>query len=55
MNQQNGSKYSGDEWSANVHRMLNGGWGFFYYGDIRNDTRLWIEGPLDQSPGCWTH
>lgn len=55
MGHDNGLKYSGDEWSANTNRMQNGGWGSYAYGNIRNDTRLWIDGPRDQSPGCWTH
>ncbi|CAF1437336.1 unnamed protein product [Adineta ricciae] len=51
----NGTKYAGSEWTANKDRLLNGGWSFYTYGNVRNDTRFWIQGPADQSSTCWGH
>ncbi|CAF1004708.1 unnamed protein product [Adineta steineri] len=50
-----GMKYSGSEWSANADKMQSGGWGFYAYGNLRNDTRLWMDGPHDQVSTCWAH
>ncbi|CAF3494306.1 unnamed protein product [Rotaria sp. Silwood2] len=50
-----GLTYSGSEWTANADKIQSGGWGFFAYGNVRNDTRLWMHGPLDQSSTCWAH
>ena len=45
----NGTTFAGDEWTANQDKFQTGGWHFSAYGDVRNDTRLW----LAQATLCW--
>ncbi|CAM4948736.1 unnamed protein product [Rotaria socialis] len=48
----NGTTYSGSSWTLNAAQMQTGGWHYYSYGDVRNDTRFWIH-IQDQPANCW--
>ncbi|CAF3697372.1 unnamed protein product [Rotaria socialis] len=48
----NGTTYSGSSWTLNAALIQTGGWHYYSYGDVRNDTRFWIH-IQDQPANCW--
>lgn len=48
----NGTTYANQDWTANAHLIQVGVWGFYAYGNIRNDTRYWFH-IADQPATCW--
>jgi hypothetical protein len=43
-------RYFGDTWP--VEHLRGGGWHWYAYGDIRDDTRFWVS-INDQTSNCW--
>ena len=53
INGMNGTIYAGDQWRQNAASQGYGGWNFYSYGDVRDNTRFWIH-ITDQPSICWT-
>ncbi|CAF3581245.1 unnamed protein product [Rotaria sp. Silwood1] len=49
----NGTNYAGAEWTANAALIQQGGWDFYAYGNVRNDTRFWFYSLPYQRGNCW--
>jgi hypothetical protein len=50
----NGTHYAGESWTSAAGQAQFGGWRFYSYGNIRNDTRFWAH-INDQPSTCWTN
>ncbi|CAF2096347.1 unnamed protein product [Rotaria magnacalcarata] len=48
----NGTTYSASSWALNAALIQTGGWHYYSYGDVRNDTRFWIH-IQGQPANCW--
>lgn len=48
----NGTTYADQEWTENIRLIEGGGWDYYAYGNIRNDTRYWFH-IFDQPSTCW--
>jgi len=44
--------YSGNHWPSPGSGMQGGGWGWFAYGDVPDDSRFWVR-IYDQPGNCW--
>jgi len=48
----NNDIYAGASWTAAASQIASGGWHYYSYGNIRNDTRFWVH-INDQPSTCW--
>ena len=48
----NNTVYAGDSWTSASSQIQSGGWRFYAYGNVRNDTRFWAH-INDQQSICW--
>jgi hypothetical protein len=51
----NGQTYAGAQWTQYglQQKYQSGGWKWYTYGDVRNDTRLWMDINDQPAATCW--
>jgi hypothetical protein len=54
----NGATFANEQWTnwgaSNGNQFPSGGWAFYSYGNVRTDTRFWMN-INDQPSTCWSH